>query len=181
MREDLKNAYKTERLVLAPVTIDDALDMFEYSSVPENAYYVFETNHSLDETKNIINKIFIENGLGKYGIFLDNKLIGTIYFLNMDDHNKTAELSYVLNKKFEGKGYATEAAEKLRDIFFEDLSGERLYARHTLDNIKSMNLMARIGMKIKGNLRKAYYFHGRQVDLAIWSITRDDLEVERRQ
>lgn len=34
MREDLKNAYKTERLVLAPVTIDDALDMFEYSSVP---------------------------------------------------------------------------------------------------------------------------------------------------
>lgn len=97
----------------------------------------------------------------------------------MDDHNKTAELSYVLNKKFEGNGYATEAAAKLRDIFFEDLSGERLYARHTLDNIKSMNLMARIGMKIEGNLRKSHYFRGRQVDLAIWSITRDDLGVER--
>ena len=175
MREKLKHAYQTKRLVLAPVTIDDAPDMFEYASNPENAYYVFETNKSLQDTKDIIQKIFIENGLGKYGIFLNEKLIGTIYFLNLDDRNKSAELSYVLNKKFEGHGYATEAAIKLRDIFFTELEGERLNARHTFDNLKSMNLMARIGMKIEGTLRKSYCFHGRQVDLAIWSMTRDDL------
>ena len=175
MREKLKHAYQTKRLVLAPVTIDDAPDMFEYASNPENAYYVFETNKSLQDTKDIIQKIFIENGLGKFGIFLNEKLIGTIYFLNLDDRNKSAELSYVLNKKFEGHGYATEAAIKLRDIFFTELEGERLYARHTFDNLKSMNLMARIGMKIEGTLRKSYCFHGRQVDLAIWSMTRDDL------
>ena len=175
MREKLKHAYQTERLVLAPVTIDDAPDMFEYASNPENAYYVFETNKSLQDTKDIIQKIFIGDGLGKFGIFLNEKLIGTIYFLNLDDRNKSAELSYVLNKKFEGHGYATEAAIKLRDIFFNELEGERLYARHTFDNLKSMNLMARIGMKIEGTLRKSYCFHGRQVDLAIWSMTRDDL------
>ena len=175
MREKLKHAYQTERLVLAPVTIDDAPDMFEYASNPENAYYVFETNKTLEDTKDIIRKIFIENGLGKYGIFLNEKLIGTIYFLNLDDRNKSAELSYVLNEKFEGHGYATEAAIKLRDIFFNELEGERLYARHTFDNLKSMNLMARIGMKIEGTLRKSYCFHGRQVDLAIWSMTREDL------
>ncbi|KMO46381.1 GNAT family N-acetyltransferase [Lacticaseibacillus rhamnosus] len=174
MREKLKHAYQTERLVLAPVTIVDAPDMFEYASNPENAYYVFETNKTLGETKDIIQKIFIGNGLGKFGIFLNEKLIGTIYFLNLDDRNKSAELSYVLNKKFEGHGYATEAAIKLRDIFFNELEGERLYARHTFDNLKSMNLMARIGMKIEGTLRKSYCFHGRQVDLAIWSMTRDD-------
>ena len=174
MREKLKHAYQTERLVLAPVTIVDAPDMFEYASNPENAYYVFETNKTLKDTKDIIQKIFIENGLGKYGIFLNEKLIGTIYFLNLDDRNKSAELSYVLNKKFEGHGYATEAAIKLRDIFFTELEGERLYARHTFDNLISMNLMARIGMKIEGTLRKSYCFHGRQVDLAIWSMTRDD-------
>ncbi len=175
MREKLKHAYQTERLVLAPVTIDDAPDMFEYASNPENAYYVFETNKTLEDTKDIIQKIFMGNGLGKFGIFLNEKLIGTIYFLNLDERNKSAELSYVLNKKFEGHGYATEAAIKLRDIFFTELEGERLYARHTFDNLKSMNLMARIGMKIEGTLRKSYCFHGRQVDLAIWSMTRDDL------
>jgi RimJ/RimL family protein N-acetyltransferase len=151
--------------------------MYEYASDPDNAYYVFKTNETLAETKAIIKRIFIDNGLGKYGIFLGGKLIGTIYLLNLDDQNKTAELSYVLNKKFEGKGYATEAALKLRDVFFFELGGERLYARHTLDNIKSMNLMARIGMKVEGTLRNAYYFHGRQVDLVIWSIVRTDLDV----
>lgn len=52
-----------------------------------------------------------------------------------------------------------------------------LYARHTLDNIKSMNLMGRIGMKVEGALRNSYYFHNRQVDLVIWSIVRSDLDI----
>lgn len=179
MQEKLKKVYQTERLLLAPVTTNDAANMFEYSSDPENAYYVFEPNKSLDETKNIIKNIFIENGHGKFGIFLGDKLIGTIYFLNMDERNKSAELSYVLNKKYEGRGYATEAAIKLRNIFFDELGGERLYARHTVDNLKSMNLMARIGMKKEGTLRKAYNFHDQQVDLVIWSLTRNDLGLER--
>lgn len=69
MREKLKHAYQTERLVLAPVTIDDAPDMFEYASNPENAYYVFETNKTLEDTKDNIQKIFIENGLGNLAFF----------------------------------------------------------------------------------------------------------------
>lgn len=177
MKDKLLQTYKTARLTLAPVTIDDAPDMYEYASVPDNAYYVFKTNETLAETKAIIERIFIDNGLGRYGIFLGDKLIGTIYLLNLDDQNKTAELSYVLNKKFEGNGYATEAAMKLRDVFFFELGGERLYARHTLDNIKSMNLMVRIGMKVEGTLRNSYYFHNRQVDLVIWSIVRSDLDI----
>lgn len=175
MKEKLLQTYQTERLVLAPVTLEDALDMYEYASDPENAYYVFKTNTTLDETKLIIEKIFIESPIGKYGIFLNDKLIGTVYLLNLDDKNKSAELSYVLNKKFEGYGYATEAAMKLRNVFFSDLEGERLYARYTLDNIKSMNLMARIGMKVEGTLRNSYYFHNRQVDLVLWSITKSDI------
>lgn len=175
MKEKLLQTYQTERLVLAPVTLEDALDMYEYASDPENAYYVFKTNTTLDETKSIIEKIFIESSIGKYGIFLNDKLIGTVYLLNLDDKNKSAALSYVLNKKFEGYGYATEAAMKLRNVFFSDLEGERLYARHTLDNIKSMNLMARIGMKVEGTLRNSYYFHNRQVDLVLWSITKSDI------
>ncbi|MFS8162354.1 GNAT family N-acetyltransferase [Lacticaseibacillus rhamnosus] len=74
MREKLKSVYHTKRLLLAPVTIDDASNMFEYASDPENAYYVFETNKNLDNTKDIIRNIFIENGLGKYGIFFERKV-----------------------------------------------------------------------------------------------------------
>lgn len=69
MKDKLLQTYKTARLTLAPVTIDDAPDMYEYASDSDNAYYVFKTNETLAETKSIIKRIFIENGLGKYGIF----------------------------------------------------------------------------------------------------------------
>ena len=45
---------ETDRLVLRPVTLDDAEAMFEYASDKENTRYTFPTNQSLEETKNNI-------------------------------------------------------------------------------------------------------------------------------
>lgn len=42
---------ETERLLLRPVTLDDAEDMFEYSSDEENTRYTFLPNKDLEETK----------------------------------------------------------------------------------------------------------------------------------
>ena len=38
---------ETKRLLLRPVTLDDAEDMFEYSSDEENTRYTFLTNKDL--------------------------------------------------------------------------------------------------------------------------------------
>ena len=43
-----------ERLLLRPVTLDDAQEMFDYASDIENTRYTFPTNQSLEETKNNI-------------------------------------------------------------------------------------------------------------------------------
>ena len=40
---------ETDRLVLRPVTLDDAPAMFKYASDEENTRYTFETNKSLEE------------------------------------------------------------------------------------------------------------------------------------
>ena len=40
---------ETERLLLRPVTLDDAEAMFEYASDRENTRYTFPTNQSLEE------------------------------------------------------------------------------------------------------------------------------------
>ena len=42
---------ETKRLLLRPVTLDDAEDMFEYSSDEENTRYTFLPNKDLEETK----------------------------------------------------------------------------------------------------------------------------------
>lgn len=45
---------ETERLLLRPVTLDDAEAMFDYASDKDNTRYTFLTNQKLEETKNNI-------------------------------------------------------------------------------------------------------------------------------
>lgn len=61
---------ETERLLLRPVTLDDAEAMFEYASDRENTRYTFPTNQSLEETKNNIAHFYLANPLGHWGIEL---------------------------------------------------------------------------------------------------------------
>ena len=61
---------ETERLLLRPVTLDDAEEMFDYASDIENTRYTFPTNQSLEETKNNIAQFYLANPLGRWGIEL---------------------------------------------------------------------------------------------------------------
>lgn len=141
--------------MLRPVKHEDAQDMYEYASDPATAYYVFPVNQTIEETqKNILN-IFLAHPLGKYGIELKSqrKLIGTIYFLNINFDDNNASIGYVLNKKFEGQGYMTESLKMMLNLGFNTVGFERLYAIHAVENRKSEAVMLRAHMKKEGVLR----------------------------
>ena len=57
---------ETDRLVLRPLTLDDAEAMFEYASDKENTRYTFPTNQSLEETKNNIAQFYLASPLGRW-------------------------------------------------------------------------------------------------------------------
>ena len=92
---------ETERLLLRPVTLDDAEEMFEYASDRENTRYTFPTNQSLEETKNNIAQFYLANPLGRWGIELksNGKFIGTIDLHKIDPALKKAAIGYIINKK----------------------------------------------------------------------------------
>ena len=71
---------ETERLILRPVTLEDAPAMFEYASDEENVRYTFATNKNLEETRNNIALFYLANPLGRWGIELKETgdFIGTI-------------------------------------------------------------------------------------------------------
>lgn len=106
---------ETERLLLRPVTLDDAEDMFEYSSDEENTRYTFLPNKDLEETKNVIARLFMGRALGNWGIELKerDKLIGSIDLHKLDPLLKKAAIGYVINKKYWNQGLATEALQEI--------------------------------------------------------------------
>lgn len=65
--------------------------------------------------------------------------------------NPCVEIGWRLDKKYWGKGYATQAAKAVLNFAFEELKLEEVYAFTSVLNKKSYLVMERIGMKNTNN------------------------------
>lgn len=167
---------ETERLVLRPVTLADAEDMYEYASKDENTYFVFPLHQSLEDTQHSIATYFMANPLGKFGIELKEtkKLIGTID-IRVDMKKSKAELGYVLNQAFAKRGYATEAAAALMKFAFETLELEKVVASCDTRNTASEAVMKRLGMQKEGLSRHhEIWKKGEWVDMLFYGLLREE-------
>lgn len=139
---------ETDRLILRPVTLEDAEDMFLYASDEENVRWSFQVNESLEDTKDKIASFYLANPLGRWGIALkeSNQLIGTIDLLKLVETVGRAEIGYTLNKAYWNQGYMTEAVHKIVKVFFENLGMNCLFARHDSENPASGRVMQKVGL-----------------------------------
>lgn len=173
----------SERLVLRPVTLKDAEDMFEYASDEETTYYVFNRHTSLKMTEESIVSYFMEDPLGKFGIELKEtgKMIGTID-LRVKNQDKRAIMGYTLNKDYHGRGYMTEAAKRLLELGFNTLGLECIAALHDERNAVSGKVMERIGMKKEGVLRHvAKWKQGEWFNDVYYSILKSEYDQMTKQ
>ncbi|WP_027109217.1 GNAT family N-acetyltransferase [Lacticigenium naphthae] len=172
---------ETERLLLRPVTMEDAEAMFEYASDEETAYYVFEKHGTLADTKDAIAHHFMQHPLGKYGIELksENKLIGTIEIRLKGKHHR-GELGYVMNPGYQRKGYVTEAAAAIVRVGFEEFGLERIYAMFDDRNEPSKKVLERIGMQHEGVMRHVEKWkQGEWANDVYYSILKDEYFAQR--
>ena len=139
---------ETKRLLLRPVTLDDAEAMFEYASDRENTRYTFPTNQSLEETKNNIAQFYLANPLGRWGIELksNGKFIGTIDLHKIDTVLKKAAIGYIINQKYWNQGLTTEANRAVIELAFEKIGMNKLTALHDKENPASGRVMQKSGM-----------------------------------
>ena len=139
---------ETERLILRPVTLDDAPAMYEYASDKENTRYTFATNTSLEETRNNIAQFYLASPLGRWGIELKDsgRFIGTIDLHKLNLDMKTGAIGYIIHKAYWNKGYTTEATRAVIRLAFEEIGMNKLVAVHDKDNPASGCVMQKSGM-----------------------------------
>lgn len=145
---------KTKRLILRPLEMEDLLSLHRYSSDTENTKYMLYLPYdSLEESKgfliNAINQWQKEKPKTyEFAIILDNIHIGGIS-LFIDYENNEAEIGWVIDSKYQKKGYTSEAAIALKDFVFNKLKFKRLIACCDSRNIASYKTMEKIGMKFE--------------------------------
>ncbi|MFC5700152.1 GNAT family N-acetyltransferase [Cohnella faecalis] len=166
---------ESERILLRPVLLDDAEDMYEYTSDEETTRFIYDQHTDLNRTKNLIANYFMKEPIGKYAILLkeSNKMIGTIEF-RIHEHNKSGELGYTLNRHFWGRGYMTEAGNLILQLAFNTLDLERVFAEHDVRNSASGKVLSRLGMTYEGTRRRNHIVKGVLADSAHYSILKEE-------
>ena len=141
----------TRRLTLRPVHENDVLSVHLYASDRETTkYMLWGPNTYSDTIKYIENTIELDKTYPKsvyrYAITLKptGDLIGMIDLTLRSNH--VGEFGYILNKSYWGQGYATEAAQIVLKLAFNDLGLDKLIATCDVQNRGSYRVMEKLGM-----------------------------------
>lgn len=182
MENRIQNIFKdiptltTERLTLRKILKSDLYDVHDYAKDPMVTKYLLWNPHpNLDTTRQYLKTVTSYYKSGKFydwGIVSreDGRMIGTCGFSNIDFDNNSAEIGYVLNSRYWGRGIATEAVRRVIDFGFNSLGFHRLEARYMLENEKSRRILEKCGMTPDGVLRDAVKKNGEYISIEVYSI-----------
>ena len=100
--------------------------------------------------------------------------IGSCQLHNVHQVHRSAELqTRIGDRKYQNKGYGTEAIELLLKFGFQDLNLHRIYLHVLKDNERARKVYLKTGFTIEGELSEAAFINGKYVDVQLMSILRD--------
>ena len=166
----------TQRLVLRKIERTDLADVHDYASNPAVSKYLLWYYHtSMAYTKKYlkyIDKMYKKATFYDWGIVFEGKLIGTVGFSSIDQLNNAAEIGYVLNQKYWGRGIAAEAVKKILAFGFERLLLDRIEAVFISDNVQSRRVLDKCGLHIYKN--GIMTVKGQKQNIEIYSVTKEE-------
>lgn len=171
----------TKRLLLRPVRMSDAQQIYEYSQDPQVALHVlWDAHRSIHQTRAYIRFLLKQYRSGLPGSFVielseEKRVIGTIGFMWIQPENRSAEIGYSLSRAYWNNGLMSEALCAVVDYGFQKLHLNRMEAQHESDNPASGRVMLHAGMRYEGRLRQRLYNKGRYVDVDLYAILRRDI------
>ncbi len=112
----------------------------------------------------------------KFKIEKDGKVIGSIVFSRIRWFNRKSEISIILKKEFQGKGYGKKSLKAAMDFAFNKMNLHRLEAEVYEFNNVSIKLIESLGFKKEGILREAQYSKGKYWDIIRYGILRNEFE-----
>jgi [ribosomal protein S5]-alanine N-acetyltransferase len=139
---------ETERMYLKILTLSDTENVFQHFSDEHVTKYMdIEPCKDLEEAKEII-QFHIDDTGCRWGLFQkeNQAFMGTGGFHCLESKNEAkAEIGFDLAKAFWGKGYMTEAVKAMIHFGFNEMKLDYIEATVEPGNIKSIQLMEKLG------------------------------------
>jgi len=146
-------SFETERLLLKPMSKDDAPFLLELLNSPKWIKYVGDRNiHSIEEAASYI-KIKMAPQLKKLGFSnytvirkTDNAKLGSCGLYDREGI-EGVDIGFAFLPQYEKMGYAFESANKMKALAFNQFNLKQISAITTKENKDSQKLLEKLGLK----------------------------------
>ena len=182
---------RTERLLLRPLNSGDLENGHEFERLKDVARYLYWEVHDHDESAEHLRKRIAMNRLAADGDGIvwavelpdpdggHSRVIGHVsLFLKAAAWGKF-EMGWVFHPAVHGRGYATEAAQRILELCFDTLGAHRVFAQLDARNDASARLCERLGMRQEALLRETEIFKGEWADTAVYAILEQEFRSAR--
>jgi ribosomal-protein-alanine N-acetyltransferase len=177
---------ETSRLKISVIVPIDLINIHRLNSDPEiDRYNTLGIPKSLEETEVLLMTwLKLQESIPRmsyvFSISLreSNDWVGIIRFNIREPRFKSAEVSYKISQSHWGKGYATKALLKMLELGFAELNLHRIEAGAAVENIASVRVMQKSGMKKEGLTRKMLPVRGKWIDAYSFAILKEDFLME---
>ncbi|RNA60969.1 N-acetyltransferase [Chryseobacterium nematophagum] len=147
--------YETERLIIRPMGLEDAAFIHDLYNRPKFIKNIGDRNiKTLSDAENYIESKFLPQfkrlGFGNYLIITKdgNNKIGGVGIFEREGLD-VVDIGFSLLDEFEGRGFAYEAAQKVKSIGMNEFGLKKISAITSKDNFSSQKLIEKLGLKFK--------------------------------
>jgi RimJ/RimL family protein N-acetyltransferase len=169
---------QTARLTLRPFTDADLDDLYAYQSLPEVATYVYWDARTREQSAASLATKTAQTSLAAEGDTLalaavsheHRRVVGEVTLSWASAEHHQGEIGFVFNPRFQGRGFATEAALATLRLGFAGAGFHRIYGRCDALNTASARLMERLGMRREAHFVENEIFKGRWGDEFVYAM-----------
>jgi len=151
-----KKVYETKRLILKPTDLDDAEFVLSLLNSPKWIENIGDRNvHNKTAAENYIKTKMITQfeklGYGNNTVIRksDGAKMGSCGLYDREGLDGV-DIGFAFLPEYEGMGYATEAALKVKTLAFSIWNIDKLLAITTKNNLSSQKLLEKLGMRLNG-------------------------------
>jgi RimJ/RimL family protein N-acetyltransferase len=176
---------KTARLSLRPFQLDDLDDLYSFYSREDVARYLYWTPRNRDQTREVLTRKTNQSQISGEGDNLalavavqdSGRLIGEVSLSLLSAEHRQGSFGYVFHPDAGGRGFATEAAQAILQLGFEELGLHRIIGVCDPRNEPSWRLMERLGMRREAHFVQNEIFKGEWGDEYYYAMLADEWRV----
>lgn len=179
--KDIECFASTDRIILRKFVAEDFEAYSAYRSMPSIYRFLYRDPPSPEMLRERfdtnLNSSFAENGDGLRCAVVrrsDSALLGDVGLILANKAALQAEVGYIFNPAYAGKGYATEATEAIITLGFERFGFHRIFARLDAKNTGSIGVVERLGLRREAHLIENDRFNGIWGDEYVYATLRGE-------